>query len=101
MDDRLFGLFREEVDTHILRLQQNLVALEDNPRDPALIKEIFRSAHTIKGAARTMGFAEISRVTHEMEEVLSEMREGKLIFNSDISDMLIEGTEIVTALTTL
>ena len=97
----LFGKFREEVDTHLLRLQQMMVTLEENPRDTALLKEVFRSAHTIKGAARMMGFADIARVTHEMESVLAEMRDGTLLLNSDISDLLFEGMEIIAALTQL
>ncbi len=104
MDDTrsaLFGKFREEVDTHLLRLQQSMVTLEENPQDSALLKEVFRSAHTIKGAARMMGFADIARVTHEMESVLAEMRDGTLRLNSDISDLLFEGMEIIAALTQL
>jgi len=97
----LLGKFREEVDTHLLRLQQNMVTLEENPHDKALLKEVFRSAHTIKGAARMMGFADIARVTHEMESVLAEMRDSTLLLNSDISDLLFEGIEIIAALTQL
>ncbi len=97
----LLGKFREEVDTHLLRLQQTMVALEENPRDKGLLKEVFRSAHTIKGAARMMGFADIARVTHEMESVLAEMRDGTLLLNSDISDLLFEGMEIIAALNQL
>src|SRR5205807_348441 len=84
----LFGKFREEVDTHLLRLSQGVIALEQDPANSGLLKEIFRSAHTVKGAAKMMGFPEIVRVTHEMESVLGVMRDGHLLLTPGISDLL-------------
>ncbi|HMA36341.1 MAG TPA: hybrid sensor histidine kinase/response regulator [Chloroflexia bacterium] len=104
MDDTrsaLFGRFREEVDSHLMKLSKDMITLEEDPTNAALLKEIFRSAHTIKGAARMMGFGEIARVTHEMESVLGVMREGQLRLNSDISDLMFETIEVITALTQL
>ncbi len=104
MDDTrtaLLGKFREEVDTHLLRLSQGVVALEQDPGNTGLLKEVFRSAHTIKGAAKMMGFAEITRITHEMESVLGVMRDGQLQLTSDISDLLFEGVDAITLLTQL
>ena len=104
MDDTrsaLFGQFREEVDTHLLQLQQGVIALEQNPTNAPLINEVFRFAHTIKGAARMMGFAEIARVTHEMESVLGVMREGRLLLTADISDLFFEGIDAIGLLTQL
>jgi two-component system chemotaxis sensor kinase CheA len=104
MDDTrtaLLGKFREEVDTHLLRLSQGVVALEQDPGNTGLLKEVFRSAHTIKGAAKMMGFAEITRITHEMESVLGVMRDGHLQLTSDISDLLFEGVDAITLLTQL
>src|SRR3954464_2690475 len=104
MDERrsgLFSTFREEVDTHLLRLQQGLVALEQDPSNAGLLKEVFRSAHTIKGSARLMGFREIVDVTHAVESVLGAMRDEHLGLTSEISDLLFEGIDAVTTLTQL
>jgi two-component system chemotaxis sensor kinase CheA len=97
----LFNTFREEVDTHLLRLQQGVVALEQNPANAELLKEVFRSAHTIKGSARMMGFREIVDVTHAMESVLGAMRDAQLRLTSEISDLLFEGIDAITVLTQL
>ena len=94
----LFSQFREEVDTHLLRLSQGVVAIEQDPTNAELLKEIFRAAHTIKGAAKMMGFPEIAHVTHEMELVLGAMRDGKLRLTNDISDLLFEGIDAITGL---
>jgi two-component system chemotaxis sensor kinase CheA len=95
----LLSQFREEVDTHLLRLSQGVVVLEQNPRDMPVLKDVFRAAHTIKGAAKMMGFADISRITHEMESVLAAMRDGDLLLTPDITDVLIEAIDAVEALT--
>src|SRR5438552_8289581 len=94
----LLAQFREEVDTQTLLLQQGLVALEQAPANTELLKEVFRAAHTIKGSARMLGFSEISRVTHEVEEVLAAMRAGTLVLTPAISDVLFEATDKVTTL---
>lgn len=102
MDSTRSGLlsqFREEVDTHLLRLSQGVVVLEQNPHDTQVLKDVFRAAHTIKGAAKMMGFADISRITHEMESVLAAMRDGDLLLTPDITDVLIEAIDAVEALT--
>ncbi len=95
----LLGQFREEVDTHLLRLSQGVVVLEQSPHDTQVLKDVFRAAHTIKGAAKMMGFADISRITHEMESVLAAMRDGDLVLTPDITDVLIEAIDAVEALT--
>ena len=95
----LLSQFREEVETHLLRLAQGVVVLEQSPHDMQVLKDVFRAAHTIKGAAKMMGFADISRITHEMESVLAAMRDGDLLLTPDITDVLIEAIDAVEALT--
>ena len=94
----LLAQYREEADAHLLRLSQGIVALEQDPTNTALIKEIFRAAHTIKGAAKMMGFSDISRVTHELESVLAAMRDGTLTLTPEISDVLFEAIDAVMVL---
>src|SRR5215212_4870155 len=94
----LLTQYREEADAHLLRLSQGIVALEQDPGNAPLLKEIFRAAHTIKGAAKMMGFSEISRVTHELESVLAAMRDGDLVLTPEISDVLFEAIDAVMVL---
>jgi len=86
--NQYLGMFIEETKDHIQSLNDNLLKLEDTPNDNAIVNEVFRSAHTIKGMAGSMGFTKIQRLTHAMENVLSAVREGKLSINSDIMDVL-------------
>ncbi len=82
------GMFIEEAKDHIQSLNDNMLKLEENPGDLQLINEIFRSAHTLKGMAGTMGFVNMQKLTHAMENVLAAARDGKLRINSNIMDVL-------------
>lgn len=93
---RLLSKFKEEADTHLLSLQQRLIDLERDPKNADYIREIFRSAHTIKGSARMMGFIEISDIANAMEDIFAELREGKLEMEPKTNDLLFEATDTIT-----
>ncbi len=82
------GVFIDETKEHLQSLNENLLALENSPEDLELLNSIFRVAHTLKGMAGTMGFSRMQRLTHDMENVLSEFRNGKLKVNPNIVDVL-------------
>ncbi|MCS3900406.1 chemotaxis protein CheW [Methanococcus voltae] len=81
-------LFMTEAEEHLQSLNQNLVDLENCPEDTEIINLIFRSAHTLKGSARTLGFEHISQLTHHMEDILDNIRDGKIPVNHEIMDLL-------------
>ncbi|HIQ38471.1 MAG TPA: chemotaxis protein CheA, partial [Methanothermococcus okinawensis] len=83
-------LFLAEAMEHLQALNQYLVELENNPENLEIINLIFRSAHTLKGSARTVGFDHISNLTHYMEDILDYLREGKIPVTSEIMDLLFE-----------
>lgn len=80
-------MFLDETKEHIQNLSDQIMRLEENPEDADVINEIFRSAHTLKGMAGTMGFTRMQTLTHDMENVFSEVRSGKLKVNSQIIDV--------------
>lgn len=94
MDNRYLNVFLEESTEHIENLNSNLLNLEKNPTQE-VIEEIFRSAHTLKGMAGTMGFNKISELTHEMENLLQEIRSDKLPVTSSVIDVLLEGVDLI------
>ncbi|MCB2294272.1 chemotaxis protein CheA [Clostridium algoriphilum] len=72
------SMFLEESMENLQTLNESLLELEQRPEDIDKLNEIFRVAHTIKGMAATMGFSQMAELTHKMEDILSEFREGKL-----------------------
>ena len=72
------SMFLEEAIENLQTLNDSLLQLEQEPEDSDKLNEIFRVAHTLKGMSATMGFNEIAELTHKMEDVLSEFRDGEL-----------------------
>ena len=91
-------VFLQEADEHITRLDECLVQLEKSDADPALMQEIFRSAHTLKGSAGAIGHQAMAAVTHEMETVLDGLRHGKLPVTPELVDTLLAGLDVLRAM---
>jgi two-component system chemotaxis sensor kinase CheA len=68
-------MFLAEAQEHLQELNLAIVRLEEDPRDRETVDEIFRAAHSLKGMSATMGFAQIARLTHEMEDVFELLRQ--------------------------
>ena len=84
------SMFLEESLDTLQTLNESLLELEQNPEDIDKVNEIFRVAHTIKGMAATMGFNDLAELTHKMEDVLSEFREGELKVTQDVVTVLFD-----------
>lgn len=83
-------MFLEESMDNLQTLNESLLELEQNPEDIDRINAIFRVAHTIKGMAATMGFTDIAELTHKMEDVLSEFRDGELKVSQEVVTVLFD-----------
>lgn len=83
-------MFIDESREHLQTMNENLLELENNPDDIDIVHNIFRSAHTLKGMSATMGFEDLASLTHEMENVLDLVRNGKLKMDTDITDVLFQ-----------
>ena len=81
-------IFIDESKEHLQSLNTCLLALESKPSDKDLINEVFRSAHTLKGMAATMGFKRMNQLTHDMENVLSEIRLGNMAIDANLLDTM-------------
>lgn len=86
-------IFIEESKENLQTLNESLLNLENNPDDIETLNAIFRVAHTLKGMAGTMGFVKMQKLTHTVENVLSEIRAGKLAVDSGIVDTLFQSLD--------
>jgi two-component system chemotaxis sensor kinase CheA len=73
---------------HLQNLNQCMLALENDPDRLELLDQIFRSAHTFKGMSATMGFENLTNLTHKMENLLDRLRQKTLVLNSDMINCL-------------
>lgn len=83
-------IFIDETQEHLQDLSQHLMVLEEEPENADTINEIFRAAHSLKGMAGTMGYKRMQHLTHIMENVFSEIRNGKMTVTSDLVDILFD-----------
>jgi two-component system chemotaxis sensor kinase CheA len=70
-------------------LDECILRLEQNPESKDTIEEIFRAAHTLKGASGMFGFRAIERLTHRLENLFDNVRKGKLTPTSDTIDIIL------------
>ncbi|MBV4428344.1 chemotaxis protein CheA [Clostridium tyrobutyricum] len=82
------SMFLEEGMDNLQTLNDSLLQLEKEPDNIDKVNEIFRVAHTIKGMSATMGFNKMAELTHKMEDVLSEFRNGELKVTKDVVTVL-------------
>ncbi|MBD8035409.1 chemotaxis protein CheA [Solibacillus sp. A46] len=86
-------MFIEESKEHLQACSEHLLELEKNPDDLTIVGEIFRSAHTLKGMAATMGYEDLADLTHKMENILDAIRNGKIKVNAEILDVVFESVD--------
>lgn len=80
------------------KLDEVIIQLEQEPDNKEVIEEIFRGAHTLKGAAGMFGFKGIERVMHRMENLFDLIRKGKLAPSADTIDVVFEGLDVLRVL---
>ncbi|OCA83818.1 chemotaxis protein CheA [Pseudobacillus wudalianchiensis] len=91
-------VFIDESKEHLQAINENLLLLEKNPEDLAIVNEIFRSAHTLKGMSATMGYEDLANLTHKMENVLDAIRNHKLHVTADILDVVFASIDDLEAM---
>lgn len=86
-------LFIDETKEHLQSLNEHILELEKDPENDDTINEIFRAAHTLKGMSGTMGYTRMQRLTHDLENVFSEIRNGNMKANEKLVDILFRGLD--------
>ncbi len=92
MDDILVE-FLAECEEGVTRLDQELVALEQEPDNLDRVAEIFRVMHTIKGTSGFLGLARLERITHAAETVMGAVRDGSLRVTPQIVTLLFKALD--------
>lgn len=83
-------IFIDESNEHLQNLNTQILNLESDPENMDTINEIFRAAHSLKGMAGTMGYKRMQTLTHDMENVFSEVRNGHIKVSPGMVDILFQ-----------
>lgn len=90
--------FITEAEESLEKIDPLFVELEEKGYDPDLLNGIFRSVHTIKGAAGFLGFQDIVDVSHKTESLLKKLRDGDISITSDLITVILKSVDMLKAL---
>ena len=93
-------IFLDETNEHLQNLNTQILSLEQEPGNMDTINEIFRAAHSLKGMAGTMGYKRMQNLTHDMENVFSEVRNGNITVKANMIDVLFQCLDALEEYTT-
>src|SRR5690242_5357919 len=97
----LLNAFQAEAPEHVQALNQALLQLErrqEGKQHTALLQEAFRAAHSLKGAARAVGFVSIEKLAHNIEEILRQARDNGLHLDPSTCDILYSAFDVAQKL---
>ncbi len=100
MADEFVQLFQQEAEARLTSLGENVLHLEASG-DPELVQQLFRDAHSIKGAAAMVGFGDVARIAHRLEDLLDELRSGKRAAESSLVDVVLAAIDDLRAVVAL
>ncbi|MBD7967239.1 chemotaxis protein CheA [Paenibacillus gallinarum] len=96
--NQYLSMFIDESNDHLQSLNEKMLELEQSPEDLSIVQVIFRSAHTLKGMAATMGFEDLASLTHKMENVLDLVRNEKMKMKESIFDVLFQSLDALESM---
>lgn len=97
-NEELLKDFFMEAELQVETFEQNILVLENEPHNKEAVDEIFRAAHTLKGAAGTVQMDELTHFTHLCEDTLDEIRAGKVEVTPKVVDIILEAIDIIKAM---
>lgn len=92
-DPELFADFINEAKEHLETIEPNLLELEKAPDNLALLNDIFRPMHSLKGASGFLGLNRINQLAHKSENILDELRKGTMVVTPEIMDVILSSTD--------
>ncbi len=98
LDPEVLSYFAPEAQEYLESLEAQLLRLEREPQNPDLINQLFRTAHTLKGSAYTVGFQSIGDLTHYIEDFMGAVREGRVKVQAGHTDVLLRSVDVVRLL---
>jgi two-component system, chemotaxis family, sensor kinase CheA len=95
--EALVATFLAEAEETLAHMEQVLVSVEAAPSDEALLHELFRDAHTLKGGSGIVGFDAVRDLAHELEDVLERLRNRTLAVSNAIVTLLLGSVDALRA----
>ena len=98
LDAEVLSYFAPEAQEYLESLEAQLLRLEKEQHNAEVINQLFRTAHTLKGSAYTVGFQSIGDLTHYVEDFMGAVREGRVKILPGHTDVLLRSVDVVRLL---
>ncbi|MBI4401868.1 MAG: Hpt domain-containing protein [Nitrospirae bacterium] len=98
LDPEVFSYFSPEAHEYLDAIEAALLRLDKVPEDAETIQHLFRTAHTLKGAAYTVGFQAIGDLTHHVEDLMDAIREGRIRMTPTLTDLIFRAVDVIRLL---
>ncbi len=98
LDPEIFSYFAPEAQEYLDGIETTLLKLDTHGEDPDTIQQLFRTAHTLKGSAYTVGFTAIGDLIHHVEDFMGAIREGRMRMTPALADLLFRVVDVIRLL---
>jgi chemosensory pili system protein ChpA (sensor histidine kinase/response regulator) len=98
LDPEVLSYFVPEAQEYLELLEANLLRLDKDSQNKELINQLFRTAHTLKGSAYTVGFQSIGDLVHHVEDFMGAVRDGRLNVLPGHTDLMLRAIDVVRVL---
>jgi chemosensory pili system protein ChpA (sensor histidine kinase/response regulator) len=98
LDAEVISYFAPEAQEYLEQLEAHLLSLEKEATAPDIIHQVFRTAHTLKGSAYTVGFQSIGDLTHHIEDFMGAVRDGQTTVRPGHTDLLLRAIDVIRTL---
>ena len=98
LDADVMSYFAPEAQEYLEHLEADLLRVDKDTADPETVHQLFRTAHTLKGSAYTVGFQAIGDLTHHIEDFMGAVREGHLHLLPGHTDVLLRAIDVIRVL---
>lgn len=96
-EEMMHRTFLEEARELLESAEAGFMALDDGDHSKETIDKLFRVAHSFKGSAASVGFTQLSKFAHRMEDVLSKVKNGDLVPNTNVCSVFFAALDILRA----
>src|SRR6185436_8211983 len=98
LDAEVYSYFAPEAQDYVETIETTLLKLDKDPKNPETIQLLFRTAHTLKGSAFTVGFTAIGDLIHHVEDLMGAIREGRTEMTPALADAVFKSVDVVRLL---
>jgi chemosensory pili system protein ChpA (sensor histidine kinase/response regulator) len=98
LDPEVASYFSPEAQEYLETIEASILRLEKSPDDTDTLQQLFRTAHTLKGSAHTVGFKSIGDLIHHVEDFVEAIREGRTRMTAELTDAIFRVVDVVKLL---